>query len=110
MSPPPLEIAPQELKLRLDNGEPIRLVDVREPFEHQQARIPGAELIPMRTIPGHLPDLRRETRPLVVICHHGVRSLQVATWLREQGLAHCQSLSGGTDQWSREIDPAVPRY
>ena len=110
MSLPPLEISPQELKRLIDAGDPLRIIDVREPFEHQQAQIEGADLIPMRTIPRHLAGLQSETRPLVVICHHGMRSLQVVSWLRQQGLTLCQSLSGGIDQWSREIDPTVPRY
>jgi rhodanese-related sulfurtransferase len=106
----PLEITPQEVKSRLDRGEAIRLVDVREPFEHAQARIDGADLIPMRTVPRHLDALRAECRPIVVLCHHGWRSLQVVTWLRQQGIDCCASMSGGIDQWSREIDPSVGRY
>jgi rhodanese-related sulfurtransferase len=110
MSGLPLEVAPQEVKQRLDGGDFFRLIDVREPFEHHQAHIEGADLIPMRTVPVRLGELQSETRPIVVFCHHGMRSLQVVTWLRQQGVVQCQSLSGGIDQWSREIDPAVPRY
>lgn len=106
----PVEITVREVKRLLDSGEEIRLVDVREPFEFQQASIAGSELIPMRTIPQSLPSLSTETRRLVVFCHHGMRSLQVTDWLRRQGVDHCQSMSGGIDGWSVEIDPAVPRY
>jgi len=106
----PLEITPREVKERLDRGEKLRLVDVREPHEFQQAHIDGSELIPMRTVPQHVPSLEAEATPLVVFCHHGMRSLQVVSWLREQGIESCSSMQGGIDQWSREIDPAVPRY
>jgi rhodanese-related sulfurtransferase len=106
----PFEVTPRQVRDRLDRGEPVRLIDVREAFEHEQARIDGADLIPMRTIPRHLDELRTETRPLVVLCHHGMRSLQVVQWLRQQGVAACSSMSGGIDQWSREIDPSVGRY
>lgn len=107
----PLEIAPREVKQRLDAGENLRLIDVREPKEHGTARIERAELIPMREVPAALQSLDDpDGAPLIVICHHGVRSLRVANWLREQGVAHAQSMAGGIDLWSREIDPAVPRY
>ncbi|MGA2134179.1 MAG: rhodanese-like domain-containing protein [Bryobacteraceae bacterium] len=107
---PDIEITPQELKRRLDAREPVRLVDVREPFEHQQAQIDQAELIPMRGVPQALDALRAGRAPLVVFCHHGIRSLQVAGWLRSQGLEDAASMAGGIDRWSLEIDPTVPRY
>lgn len=107
----PLEITPREVKRRLDAGEKLRLIDVREPREHQTARIEGAELMPMRDIPSSLAKLDDEDgAPLIVICHHGVRSLSVVSWLREQGVVGCQSMAGGIERWSREIDPSVPRY
>jgi rhodanese-related sulfurtransferase len=108
----PLEITPQEVKERLDSGEKLVLIDVREPSEFQQTRIEGAELIPMRTVPAELSRLeaRSDDGALIVFCHHGVRSLNVVHWLREQGLSECQSMAGGIDRWSREIDPLVPRY
>ena len=96
--------------MRLDRGEHIRLIDVREPEEHAICQIAGAQLIPMRTIPENLPRLDDGETPIVVFCHHGVRSLSVVDWLRRQGVENCQSMTGGTDQWSREIDPALPRY
>ncbi len=106
----PLELTPLELQERIIRGDRVRLVDVREPWEFQAARIEGAELIPMADIPANLPRLDGEEAPLVVYCHHGVRSMNVAVWLRRQGVDHAQSLQGGIDRWSREIDPAVPRY
>jgi rhodanese-related sulfurtransferase len=108
---PDLEIEPLEVKRRLDAGEKIRLVDVREPFEHQQANIAAAELIPMRTIPQSIESLRvNPEQLLVVFCHHGMRSLQTVQWLCSQGVENSQSMTGGIDQWSVEIDPSVGRY
>jgi rhodanese-related sulfurtransferase len=106
----PFEITPRQVKEQLDRGEKLRLVDVREPHEFQQAHIEGSELIPMRTVPQSLPSLQQEETPLVVFCHHGIRSMQVVTWLREQGVESCRSMEGGIDRWSLEIDPSVPRY
>src|SRR5258708_1543538 len=106
----PFEITPQEVKQLLDTGEKIRLIDVRELVEFQQAHIEGSELIPMRTVPQALASLSEETTPLIVFCHHGMRSLQVVNWLREQGVEGGRSMAGGIDRWSREIDPSVPRY
>ena len=107
-----MESTPQEIKWRLDAGEKLFLIDVREPVEFQQARIEGAELIPMRTVPAELSRLeaRTDAGALIVFCHHGVRSLNVVNWLREQGVSACQSMAGGIDRWSCEIDPSVPRY
>jgi rhodanese-related sulfurtransferase len=108
----PFEITPQEVRQRLDAGDKLMLIDVREPGEFQQARIEGAELIPMRTVPAGLPHLEAQAEDalLVVYCHHGVRSLNVVNWLREQGVSACTSMAGGIDRWSLEIDPTVPRY
>ena len=108
----PLEVTPAEVKRRLDAGEAIALIDVREPREEQQARIEGAELIPMRTAPAALQALKEkaEQKTLIVFCHHGARSLNVVHWLREQGVASCQNMTGGIDRWSLEIDSSVPRY
>lgn len=106
----PLEISPAELKSRLDKGENLRLIDVREPEEHAVSRIQHARLMPMRTIPGHLSELDDGGAPIIVFCHHGVRSLSVVDWLRRQGIEDCQSLAGGIDLWSVTVDHAVPRY
>src|SRR5580700_12109174 len=108
--PTPFEITAPEVKRRLDAGEVLNLVDVREPEEYQICRIDGANLIPMRQISQQLERLEEATAPLIVFCHHGVRSLNVVGWLREQGLVDCQSMAGGIDAWSREVDSTVPRY
>jgi rhodanese-related sulfurtransferase len=104
-----LEITPQEVKSRLDRGDKLLLVDVREPWEHATCRIEGAELIPMGTIPANLQKLDSD-EDVIFYCHHGMRSLDVANWLRTQGVAHAKSMAGGIDRWSAEIDPQVPRY
>ena len=103
------EIAPAEVKQRLDRGEKLILVDVREPHEHAICRIDGAVLIPMRTIPANLQKLDGD-EDVVCFCHHGMRSLDVANWLRAQGVATAKSMAGGIDRWSLEVDPRVPRY
>ncbi len=105
-----LEITVVEVSKLLKTAAPTLLVDVREPDEFAICRIEGAELIPMRTVPARLQDLDRDEGLVVVFCHHGVRSLSVVDWLRRQGVENCQSMAGGIDAWSREIDPAVPRY
>jgi rhodanese-related sulfurtransferase len=110
--PLPTEVPPQEIKRRLQEGENLILVDVREPFEYALAHLEGAELVPMRSVPGELQNLeaRAGEGTLIVYCHHGVRSLNVVCWLREQGLEACQSMAGGIDAWSLGVDAAVPRY
>lgn len=104
-----LEITAAELKQRLDAGEKLLLIDVREPWEHQLCRIEGARLIPMQTIPANLQSIDVE-EPVICYCHHGMRSLDVAVWLQRQGVESARSLAGGIDKWSAEIDPKVPRY
>ena len=104
------EVTPAEVKRRMQAGEPLRLIDVREPWEFERARIEGSELIPMRTVPESLGRLEESGAGLIVLCHHGVRSLRVVAWLREQGVENCASLEGGIDRWSLEIDSTVPRY
>jgi rhodanese-related sulfurtransferase len=108
----PMEIAPRQLKEKLDAGENVQLIDVREPQEFALCRIEGAELVPMGSIPHVLESLKKQaaTGRLVLYCHHGMRSLQAASGLRRQGSTDCQSLQGGIDLWSVAIDPAVPRY
>ena len=108
----PLEVSPQEIKQRLDAGEKLHLIDVREPHEFALAKIEGAVLVPMRQVPGELRDLeaRADQCPLIVYCHHGVRSLNVVAWLREQGVEACVSMAGGIEAWSITVDSSVPRY
>jgi rhodanese-related sulfurtransferase len=106
-----LEIDPQEAQRRLNSGKAL-LIDVREPDEFRAARIDGARLISLQEIPSEIQKLEElaDENELLLLCHHGVRSLQAAQWLREHGLENCFSVTGGIDRWSREIDPSVPRY
>jgi len=104
-----LEIMPLEVKKRLDNGEKLMLVDVREPQEYAICRIEGAVLIPMGTIPANLQRLDSD-EDVIFFCHHGMRSMDVANWLRAQGVKSAKSMAGGIDRWSLEVDPKVPRY
>ncbi len=106
-----LEIPPAEARRLLEDGK-ARLIDVREPHEYQLARIDGAQLIPMHTVPQRLQELEAaaDETLLIVYCHHGVRRLSVVEWLRRQGVEQCVSLIGGIDLWSRQIDSSVPRY
>ena len=108
----PLEVTPQEVQQAVAQGNPMLLLDCREPHEYQLARLEGAELVPMRSVPAELQRLEAaaEESRIIVYCHHGVRSLHVADWLRQQGVENAQSLQGGIDRWSLEIDPSVPRY
>lgn len=108
----PLEISPLELKKMLEAREPVSLVDVREAHEYALCRIDGAELVPLGTIPQALVSLKEKAagRRLVLYCHHGVRSMRAATWLRQRGVHHCQSMSGGIDRWAASVDPGIGRY
>jgi rhodanese-related sulfurtransferase len=104
-----LEILPREVKQRLDRGEKLLLVDVREPHEYALCQIEGAVLIPMGTIPANLQRFVTD-EDVICFCHQGMRSLDVANWLRAQGVKSAKSMAGGIDRWSAEIDPKVPRY
>ena len=86
------------------------LLDVREPWEYETAHLPGSLLMPMGDVPSRAHAELDPDSPVVVLCHHGARSLNVTMWLRNQGFEHAQSLAGGIDAWSRSIDSAVPRY
>jgi sulfur-carrier protein adenylyltransferase/sulfurtransferase len=99
----------EELHARLATGEPVRLIDVREPFETAIARIAGGELIPLGDLPARLSTLDPDAG-YVVYCHTGVRSAYAAALMRKAGLRHVLNLSGGIDAWSLRVDPSVPRY
>lgn len=107
-----LEITAEAFQqLRNNVGAPVpRLLDVREPWEISLAALPGSTSIPMGDIPGRAHAELDPDESIVVLCHHGARSLSVAAWLRSQGFDHAQSLAGGIDGWSRTIDPAIARY
>ena len=105
------QITPAQLKTWLDDrtrDKPV-LLDVREPWEHDKARIEGSILVPMREIQGRVGEID-PGREVVAICHHGGRSMQVAMFLEKQGFKRVHNLVGGIDGWSRTVDPAVPQY
>jgi rhodanese-related sulfurtransferase len=104
------EIAPQEVKALLDKDASFTLLDVREPWEFELSKIDGAKLIPMGDVPSRAHQELDPDDHIVVVCHHGVRSMSVANWLRQQGFDNSQSLRGGIEAWSREVDPRVPSY
>jgi rhodanese-related sulfurtransferase len=104
------EITPEEVKVKIDAGEPFTLLDVREPWEFETARINNAKLIPMGDVPARAHQELDPEDHIVVICHHGVRSMNVTAWLRQQGFEKAQSMRGGIDAWSRRMDQKVPVY
>ncbi len=104
------EITAEQLKQKLDAKEALTVLDVREPWEFDAAHIAGSKLIPMNEIPARVNQELDPEEHIVVMCHHGVRSANVAAWMQQQGFERVQSLRGGIDQWSRSIDPKVPIY
>ena len=104
-----IEITPAEVKAKLARGEKFAFVDVREQWEYDTSHIEGSTLIPLRTVPANLGTLQGSGE-IILFCHHGMRSLDAAHWLRSQGVENARSMSGGIDRWSAEIDPKVPRY
>ncbi|HEY0840464.1 MAG TPA: rhodanese-like domain-containing protein [Vulgatibacter sp.] len=104
-------IRPTELDERLRAGKPTVLLDVRQPWEHEIAKLPGSILIPLSELPERVTELSPPEDALVVAyCHHGVRSLSGAAILASHGIANAATLVGGIDAWSQEVDPRVPRY
>ena len=104
------EITAEAYLQQRSNPEPPLLLDVREPWEAQTASLAGALLMPMGEVTSRAHTELDPDQPIVVLCHHGQRSLSVTMWLRNQGFDHAQSLAGGIDAWSRTIDPTVPCY
>jgi rhodanese-related sulfurtransferase len=102
------QIQPSDLRKMLDAGQPVVLLDVRQPEEHAHCALPGSVLIPLGELVGRVEEVPAGT-PVVVYCHHGVRSLSGAAILLRAGL-EAMSLAGGIDRWSLTVDPAVPRY
>jgi rhodanese-related sulfurtransferase len=104
------EITPEEVKAKLDAGAQFTLLDVREPWEFESSRIEGAKLIPMGDVPSRAHQELDPEDHVVVVCHHGVRSMNVTVWLRQQGFEKAQSMRGGIDAWSRRVDGKLPMY
>ncbi|MEY2806135.1 MAG: hypothetical protein RIR65_552 [Planctomycetota bacterium] len=102
-------LRPIELRERLAAGESLVLLDVREPDEHALGVLPGSLLLPLSELSLRVGELDPD-QPIVCICHHGVRSASVAQALDRLGFDAVYNLVGGLDRWSREVDPAFPRY
>ena len=102
-------ISVQELKNRLDKGDEIFLLDVREPHEFSMAKIEGSTLIPLGTLPASLNQLDPNDE-IVALCHKGMRSADAVGFLLQQGFNNVKNLVGGIDAWSVQVDQTVPRY
>ena len=103
------EATPREIKQRLDAGEQLTLIDVREPQEIITASIDGAEEYPLSQAMSWIDTLPQDEE-LIIFCHHGGRSAQVAMALAQRGHSNVTNMTGGIDQWSQQVDPSVPRY
>lgn len=103
------EATPREIKQRLDAGEDLVLIDVREPDEMMIAAIDGAQEYPMSQARTWIDALPKD-RELVIFCHHGGRSMQVAMALAQRGHTNLTNMTGGINAWSDEVDPTVPKY
>ena len=104
------EISAAQVKAMQKSGERFVLLDVREPWECEKASIEGSKQIPMGDIPSRAHQELDPNEHIIVLCHHGVRSLSVTNWLRQQGFEKVQSVRGGIDGWARTVDPKVPLY
>ena len=103
------DVTPQALAAELGTGEPVLLLDVRQPWEWEIARIEGSRLVPLADLPGRLEEV--DTRaPIVTICHHGSRSAQARDLLQAAGYTRVRSLTGGIDEWARVVEPEMARY
>jgi rhodanese-related sulfurtransferase len=103
------EISPVDAAALLRENK-VRLIDVREPWEFSTAHIDGSVAMPMGDVPARAHQELDPDEHLVVLCHMGMRSMNVTVWLRNQGFEQVQSLRGGIDAWSAEVDATVPRY
>jgi rhodanese-related sulfurtransferase len=102
-------ITVQELKQKLDQGEKITLIDVREPWEYNIARIEGAQLVPLGTLGSEYKKLDPNSE-IVIHCHMGMRSMDATQFLLQQGFKNVKNLTGGINAWSMQIDPSIPKY
>ncbi|MBI2346230.1 MAG: molybdopterin-synthase adenylyltransferase MoeB [Deltaproteobacteria bacterium] len=106
---PSWEISPRDLQAILDRGDPVQIVDVREPSEYAICRLPGARLIPLSEILTRKHELDPHVE-IVLQCHHGIRSQQALELLRMAGFANLKNLRGGIQAWAEEVDPVMPKY
>lgn len=101
-------LRPIELAEHLRHQHPL-LLDVREPWEFNICHIQGSQLVPMGQIPARLDEFNHN-QEIVVICHHGIRSRQVAQFMQSRGFTNLINLSGGVEAWARDVDPHMPTY
>ena len=102
--------APELAQWLADDARPQPvLLDVREPWEFQTCHIDGASAMPMRTVPARLAELDPD-QPVVCICHHGARSMQVAGFLEQNGFTDVSNLTGGVHAWALQVDNKMPTY
>ena len=104
-----IECTPQETTDMLKGENAPRLVDVREPAEWELVHLEGGRLLTQELVDEILSDWDKDA-PIVCYCHHGIRSMQAALFLRQQGFTSVRSMRGGIDAWAREVDPAMDRY
>jgi rhodanese-related sulfurtransferase len=108
---PHWEVTPRQVHAMLQRGDDFLLMDCRTPEEFEIARIEPGELYDMADLAEHLEDLAGQAdRPVVVYCHHGRRSLMVASVMRQHGFAWVMSMAGGIERWSQQVDPDIPMY
>ena len=105
----PYEISPEELKRRMDRGESLTILDVREPHEYQICRLAGSILIPLGQLQGRMKELDRE-KEIIVHCKMGGRSAKAVEQLRNAGFEKIKNLKGGIDRWAQKVDPSMPKY
>lgn len=103
-----MNVSPAEAAQMLAAGG-ATLVDVREDWERDIVSIPGALAIPLATLPQRRDELPKD-QPILCLCHHGMRSMNAANWMRSQGFAQAQNVDGGVDAWARLVDPRLARY
>jgi rhodanese-related sulfurtransferase len=105
------QIRVQELAAKIEQGDAVYLVDVRQPWESEYCQLPNSLLIPLGELPERVAEVEPPEGALVVVyCHHGIRSQSGAAILQQAGFANAASLVGGIDAWSSRVDPKVPRY
>jgi rhodanese-related sulfurtransferase len=105
------QLPPAQLEAFLQEQPDAILLDVREPWEHELAALEGSTLLPLGSLPQLAEDeLEEKGRPIVVYCHHGIRSMNACAYLASLGYTKLHNLSGGIDRYTLEVDPGVPRY
>ena len=106
---PIFNITPTELKKKLDNKEPVFLLDVREDFEFELCHIEGSRLIPLPTLFYMIKEIPKD-KEIIAICHHGHRSASACEFLMQKGYKNVKNLAGGIDAWAKEVDKSMAKY